>query len=33
MPIIGLAALLKNKRAVGREQDLADVVALESRAE
>jgi hypothetical protein len=30
IPVIGLAALLKNKRAAGREQDLADVKALES---
>ena len=29
IPIIGKAALLKNKRAAGREQDLADVKALE----
>ena len=29
IPVIGLAALLKNKRAAGREQDLADVKALE----
>lgn len=29
IPIIGRAALLKNKRAVGRTQDLADVEALE----
>ena len=27
--VIGRAALLKNKRATGREQDLADVKALE----
>lgn len=27
--VIGLAALLKNKRATGREQDLADVKALD----
>lgn len=35
IPIIGLAALLKNKRAAARDQDLADVSALEaiSRAE
>lgn len=31
IPIIGLAALLKNKRAVKREQDLADVKALEGK--
>ena len=30
IPIIGLAALLKNKRAAAREQDLADVKALET---
>ncbi len=30
IPIIGLAALLKNKRAAKRPQDLADVDALES---
>lgn len=29
IPIIGRSALLKNKRAVGRAQDLADVEALE----
>ena len=29
IPVIGKAALLKNKRAAGREQDLADVKALE----
>ena len=29
IPIIGRAALVKNKRAVGRAQDLADVEALE----
>ena len=29
IPVIGRAALLKNKRAAGREQDLADVKALE----
>ncbi len=29
IPVIGLAALLKNKRATGREQDVADVKALE----
>lgn len=29
IPIIGIAALLKNKRAVGRAQDIADVEALE----
>lgn len=29
IPVIGKAALLKNKRAVGREQDVADVKALE----
>ena len=30
IPVIGLAALLKNKRAAAREQDLADVKALEA---
>lgn len=30
IPVIGRAALVKNKRAAGREQDLADVAALES---
>ncbi len=30
IPVIGLTALLKNKRSAGREQDLADVKALES---
>ncbi len=29
IPVIGRPALLKNKRATGREQDLADVKALE----
>lgn len=29
IPIVGLDALLTNKRAVGRKQDLADVEALE----
>ena len=29
MPIIGRSALIKNKRAAGREQDAADVKALE----
>jgi hypothetical protein len=29
IPVIGRAALLKNKRAAGRPQDLADVKALE----
>lgn len=29
VPVIGLDALLANKRAAGREQDLADVKALE----
>lgn len=28
VPVIGLQALLRNKRAAGREQDLADVKAL-----
>ena len=31
IPFVGLATLLKNKRAVGRPQDLADVDALEAR--
>ena len=31
IPIIGRAALLKNKRAAGRPQDLADVHALEKK--
>jgi predicted nucleotidyltransferase len=30
IPVIGLRALLKNKRAAAREQDLADVKALEA---
>lgn len=30
IPVIGLQALLRNKRAAAREQDLADVKALES---
>lgn len=30
IPVIGREALLRNKRAAGREQDLADVVALEA---
>jgi len=30
IPVIGLDALLKNKRAAGREQDLADVAALQA---
>lgn len=30
IPVIGLDALLRNKRAAGREQDLADVTALEA---
>jgi hypothetical protein len=29
IPVIGRVALIKNKRAVGRPQDLADVAALE----
>jgi hypothetical protein len=29
IPVIGRTALLKNKKAAGREQDLADVKALE----
>lgn len=32
IPIIGLPALLKNKRAAAREQDLADIKALEAAA-
>lgn len=32
IPVIGLGALLKNKRAAGREQDVADVKALERAA-
>jgi hypothetical protein len=32
VPVIGLAALLRNKRAANREQDLADVTALEAAA-
>lgn len=32
IPVIGLTALLKNKRAAGRPQDLADVAVLECRA-
>ena len=30
IPVIGLSALLKNKRAAGRKQDLADVHALDA---
>ena len=30
IPVVGLGALLKNKRASGRSQDVADVEALES---
>jgi hypothetical protein len=30
IPVIGRGALLKNKRAAGRPQDLADVAALEA---
>lgn len=30
IPIIGRSALLKNKRAAGRPQDVADIAALES---
>lgn len=32
IPVIGLDALLRNKRAVGRDQDVADVSALEAAA-
>jgi len=32
VPVIGLKALLRNKRAAGREQDLADLKALEAAA-
>jgi hypothetical protein len=32
IPVIGLAALLENKRAAARAQDLADVAALEGLA-
>jgi predicted nucleotidyltransferase len=32
IPVIGLEALLTNKRAAGREQDIADVKALEAAA-
>jgi hypothetical protein len=32
IPILGRSALLKNKRASGREQDLADVIVLERMA-
>lgn len=31
IPVIGLAALLKNKQAAGRAQDLADIEALAGR--
>jgi hypothetical protein len=31
IPVVGLAALLTNKRSVGRPQDLADVAALTAR--
>ena len=30
VPVIGLSALLKNKRAAGRKQDSADIVALQA---
>jgi hypothetical protein len=33
IPVIGLAALLRNKRASGRSQDVADAEALDRRAE
>jgi len=33
IPIIGLAALVANKRAAGREQDLADIKALTRKRE
>jgi hypothetical protein len=32
VPVIGLDALLRNKRAANREQDLADIKALEAAA-
>jgi hypothetical protein len=32
VPVIGLEALLRNKRAANREQDVADVKALEAAA-
>lgn len=32
IPVIGRAALLKNKRACGRPQDLADIAAIEALA-
>jgi hypothetical protein len=32
VPVIGLQALLRNKQAAGREQDLADIKALEAAA-
>ncbi|HVO45863.1 MAG TPA: hypothetical protein VMT29_05955 [Steroidobacteraceae bacterium] len=31
IPVIGRAALIKNKRAAGRAQDLADIEAIESK--
>jgi hypothetical protein len=31
IPVIGRSALIKNKRAAGRDQDVADVKALESK--
>jgi hypothetical protein len=33
IPVIGRAALLKNKRAAGRPQDMADVEAIAPRSE
>jgi hypothetical protein len=33
IPVIGRASLLKNKRAVGRPQDLADIAALDGQLE
>ena len=32
IPVIGIEALLRNKRASGREQDVADIVALQAAA-
>lgn len=33
IPVIGLPALLRSERAAGREQDLADVAALQAISE